>query len=126
VEEVGAMNIFFVIDGKLITPMLTGSILPGITRDSVIKLAKLWGLDVSERKISIHEVFDAYTAGKLDEIFGSGTAAVISPVGEIKYGEKIIAVGDGKVGPVANRFYTELTNIQYGKTEDPAGWIEPL
>ena len=126
VEEVGAMNIFFVIDGKLITPMLTGSILPGITRDSVIKLAKLWGIDVSERKISIHEVFDAHAAGKLDEIFGSGTAAVISPVGEIKYGEKVILVGDGKVGPIANRFYTELTNIQFGKTKDPAGWIEPL
>ena len=126
VEEVGAMNIFFVIDGKLITPMLTGSILPGITRDSVIKLAKLWGIDVSERKISIHEVFDAHAAGKLDEIFGSGTAAVISPVGEIKYGEKVISVGDGKVGPIANRLYTELTNIQFGKTKDPSGWIEPL
>lgn len=124
VEEVGAMNIFFVIDGKLITPMLSGSILPGITRDSVIGLAKMWGIEVSERKISINEVFDAHASGKLEEIFGSGTAAVISPVGEIKYGEQVISVSNGAVGPMAKKFYKALTDIQYGKTEDPAGWIE--
>lgn len=126
IEEVGAMNIFFVIDGKLITPMLSGSILPGITRDSVIALAKMWNIPVSERKIGISEVLDANDSGKLDEIFGSGTAAVISPVGEIKYGDQVFSVGGGKVGPMANRFYQELTSIQYGRTKDPAGWIEPI
>ena len=126
IEEVGAMNIFFVINGELITPILNGSILPGITRDSVINLAKMWGIKVSERKIGISEVVDVHASGKLDEIFGSGTAAVISPVGEIKYGDTIITVSDGKVGAMANRFYKELTDIQYGKTKDPAGWIEPI
>ena len=126
VEEVGAMNIFFVIDGELITPMLSGSILPGITRDSVIALAKMWNLKVAERKISITEIVDAHAAGRLEEIFGSGTAAVISPVGEIKYGERIITVGEGKVGPMAEKFYKTITDIQFGKEEDPAGWIEPI
>ena len=126
IEEVGAMNIFFVINGELITPMLNGSILPGITRDSVMGLAKMWGIKVSERKIGISEVIDVHASGKLDEIFGSGTAAVISPVGEIKYGDTVLAVSDGKVGPMANRFYKELTDIQYGKTKDPTGWIEPI
>jgi len=126
VEEVGSMNIFFVIDGELITPVLNGSILPGITRNSVIALAKKWGVGFSERRISIDEVTDANTSGKLQEIFGSGTAAVISPVGEMKYGDKILTIGDGKVGPMANRLYTALTDIQYGKVEDPMGWIEPI
>ena len=126
IEEVGAMNIFFVINGELITPMLNGSILPGITRDSVIGLAKMWGIKVSERKIGISEVMDVHASGKLDEIFGSGTAAVISPVGEIKYGDTVITVRDGKVGAMAKRFYKELTDIQYGRTKDPAGWIEPI
>jgi len=126
IEEVGAMNIFFVINGELITPMLNGSILPGITRDSVMGLAKMWGIKVSERKIGISEVIDVHASGKLDEIFGSGTAAVISPVGEIKYGDTVLAVSDGKVGTMANRFYKELTDIQYGKTKDPSGWIEPI
>ena len=126
IEEVGAMNIFFVIDSKLITPMLTGSILPGITRDSVIALAKMWDIQVSERKISINEVLDAHASGKLEEIFGSGTAAVISPVGEIKYGDTVITVSDGKVGPIANKLYKTISDIQYGNAEAPAGWIEPV
>lgn len=126
IEEVGAMNIFFVIDGELITPMLTGSILSGITRDSVIALAKMWDIQVSERKISINEVLDAHASGKLEEIFGSGTAAVISPVGEIKYGDTVITVGDDEVGPIANKLYKAISDIQYGNTEAPAGWIEPV
>ena len=126
IEEVGAMNIFFVINGELVTPMLTGSILPGITRDTVIALAKKWDVKVTERQISIDEVLDAHTSGKLKEIFGSGTAAVISPVGEIKYGDEVITVGNGKVGPMANKFYKTISDIQYGNTEDPAGWIETL
>lgn len=126
IEEVGSMNIFFVIDDKLVTPALNGSILPGITRDSVIALAKLWGLSISERKISIDELMNAHAAGSLKEIFGSGTAAVISPVGELKYGDTVITVGDGSVGPVANRFFQTITDIQYGKSEDPMGWVEAL
>jgi branched-chain amino acid aminotransferase len=126
VEEVGSMNIFFVIDDELITPLLNGSILPGITRDSIIALAKMWDIKVTERKISIDEVMNAHSSGNLQEIFGSGTAAVISPVGEIKYGDTTISIGDGSVGPVANRFFQTLTDIQYGKSEDPVGWIEPV
>ena len=126
IEEVGAMNIFFVIDDELITPMLSGSILSGITRDTVIALAKMWNFKVVERKISIAEVMDAHASGKLKEIFGSGTAAVISPVGELNYNEQVITVGDGKVGPMANKFYKSISDIQYGKAEDPAGWIETI
>jgi len=126
VEEVGSMNIFFVIGDEIITPALNGSILPGITRDSVIQLAKYWNMKVTERKISIDEVFDAHASGALKEIFGSGTAAVISPVGEMKYNEKLIRIGDGKVGPVAHRLFETLTDIQYGKIKDPMGWIEPV
>jgi branched-chain amino acid aminotransferase len=126
VEEVGAMNIFFVIDDELITPMLSGSILPGITRASVLELGRTWGLKVSERKISIDEVVNAHTSGHLKEIFGSGTAAVISPVGELKYEETLITVGDGKVGPLARKFFQAIQDIQYGNTQGPQGWIEPV
>ncbi len=125
-EEVGSMNIFFVIDDEIITPKLQGSILPGITRDSVIKLAKHWNLKLSERRISIDELISAHGTGNLQEIFGSGTAAVISPVGEIKYGEQNLIIGDGKVGPISTRLYKALTDIQYGKSEDPMGWVEPV
>ncbi len=126
VEEVGAMNIFFVIGDELITPMLSGSILPGITRDSVLELGKSWGMTVSERKISIDEVMAAHTSGQLKEIFGSGTAAVISPVGELKYEDTVITVGDGRVGPMAHKFFQSIQEIQYGTIEDPSGWVEPV
>jgi branched-chain amino acid aminotransferase len=126
VEEVGSMNIFFVIDDRLITPALNGSILPGVTRGSVIAMARSWGLSVSEQRISIDEVVEAQSSGRLREIFGSGTAAVISPVGEIHYGEATLKVGDGQVGPVAKRLYDALTDIQYGRVADPFGWIEPV
>lgn len=124
IEEVGSMNIFFVIDDELVTPMLNGSILPGITRDSVITMAKKWNIKVSERQISMDDLIDAHDSGKLQEIFGSGTAAVISPVGEMKYGDRVINIGGGKVGPIANRLYQAITDIQYGKAEDAMGWIE--
>lgn len=126
VEEVGSMNIFFVINDKLVTPELNGSILPGITRDSVLTLAKHWGLSVIERKISIDEVFDAHADGSLQEVFGSGTAVVISPVSDIKYGTTTITICNGDVGPVAGRFYEALTDIQYGNVEDPIGWIQKV
>jgi len=126
IEEVGSMNIFFVIADELITPMLNGSILPGITRDSVIALAKKWNIKASERKISIDEVLKAHVSGSLQEIFGSGTAAVISPVGELKCGDSVLSIGNGKVGPLAHRFFKTLTDIQYGKAKDSMGWIEPV
>lgn len=126
VEEVGSMNIFFVIDNEMITPALSGSILPGITRKSVLELAGHWGMRASERKISIDEVVAAHEAGRLSEIFGSGTAAVISPVGQLKVGDKILEVGGGKVGPVAQKLFDAIMDIQYGRTADPLGWIEPV
>ena len=124
IEEVGAMNIFFVIDDELVTPSLSGSILPGITRDSVLALGRAWGLNVSERRISIDEVINAHASGHLKEIFGSGTAAVISPVGELKYGDTVITVGGGQVGPLAHKFFQAIQDIQYGDTVGPEGWVE--
>lgn len=126
VEEVGSMNIFFMIGDELHTPELNRSILSGVTRDSVIKLAKSWGIKVVERKISIDEIYDAHAEGTLQEVFGSGTAAVISPVGNIKYDGREITIAGGEVGPFAKRLFDELTNIQYGKSEDPFEWIVPL
>ena len=126
VEEVGSMNIFFVINNELITPSLSGSILPGITRDSVLKLARQWNMPAVERKIAIDEVIAAQKDGRLTEIFGSGTAAVISPVGQLKYEDLVVTVGEGKVGPVAQKLYDAITDIQYSRAEDPMGWIEPV
>ena len=126
IEEVGAMNIFFVIDGELVTPMLNGSILPGITRNSVLQLGKKWGMKVSERKISIDELVTAHKNGTLTEAFGSGTAAVISPVGEIRYGKDIMNIGDGTPGELAVKFNDAITHIQYGLAEDTEKWIEKV
>ncbi len=126
VEEVGSMNIFFVIDDEIITPGLSGSILSGITRDSVIALARKWGHPVTERRISIDEVIEAHEAGRLSECFGSGTAAVISPVGEIKYKDKNLEIGDGTVGSRARKFFDAITDIQYGRAKDTEGWIYPV
>ncbi|MGB3210689.1 MAG: branched-chain amino acid aminotransferase [Desulforhopalus sp.] len=126
IEEVGSMNIFFVIGDELITPKLNRSILSGVTRDSVIKLAKSWGVKVVERKISIDEIYEAHAAGELKEIFGSGTAAVISPVGNIKYNDKEITINDGRVGPLSARLFQDLMDIQYGKAEDPFNWVMPI
>jgi len=122
VEEVGSMNIFFVIDDEIVTPALSGSILAGITRDTVIRLAAKWGKPVSERRISIDEVVAAHDSGKLQECFGSGTAAVISPVGMIRYKDREIKLGNGEVGPWARKFFDTITDIQYGRAEDPDGW----
>jgi branched-chain amino acid aminotransferase len=123
IEEVGSMNIFFVIDNEIITPELNGSILPGITRKSVIELAKHWNEKVSERKISIDELLQAHAAGRLKEVFGAGTAAVISPVGQIQHKDRIITINDNQTGPIAEKYYKAITDIQYGKAEDPMGWI---
>ncbi|MBU1169064.1 MAG: branched-chain amino acid aminotransferase [Proteobacteria bacterium] len=126
VEEVGSMNIFFVLGDEIVTPQLNGSILSGVTRDSVITMARSWGMKVTERRVAIDELFEAHAKGQLKEVFGSGTAAVISPVGNIKFHEKVIDIGDGTVGPIASRLFKELMDIQYGKAEDKQGWIVPV
>ena len=126
VQEVGSMNIFFVIGDELITPALDGSILPGITRDSVMRYSKKLSITTAERKISIDEVIEASENGRLQEIFGTGTAAIISPVGELRYKDSVIHIGKGEVGPLTGRLYDDLQGIQYGRIDDPYGWIEPV
>jgi len=122
VEEIGTSNIFFVINGELVTPALSGSILPGITRDSVIKLASSWGIKVNERPIAIDEVLAKIADGCLREIFATGTAAVISPVGALSYQDREYSINGGKTGSFAQRLYDELQGIQYGAKPDPFGW----
>jgi len=122
IEEVGTSNIFFKIKDTVITPPLHGSILPGITRDSVIKLLGHWGIAVEERKITIDEVIAASNDGNLQEVFGTGTAAVISPVGELSYKGTEYIINNGETGELAHRLFEELTKIQYGEKEDPFGW----
>ena len=126
VEEVGAMNMFFVIDGKIVTPPLRGSILPGITRDSVIKLGRKMGYEVEERLIAIDEVMECAKNGRMTEAFGSGTAAVISPVGAFCLDGEEVVVGDGGIGEISMKLYDTLTGIQYGKLEDEMGWSMKL
>lgn len=126
IEEVGTMNIHFLIGDTLVTPSLTGSVLSGITRDSVIKLAEKWGYEVQERKISIDEIMQASADGHLKEVFGSGTAAVISPVGRIAHKGQEITISDGKIGQLAERLYDTITGIQYGQLEDPFDWVHPV
>lgn len=126
VEEVGTMNIFFLINDTLVTPELAGTVLPGITRRSVIQIAKEWGVPVEERRISIDEVYEQYHSGNLKEVFGSGTAAVISPVGLIDHKGESIEFDRENIGPFAKKLYEEITGIQYGKIEDRFGWIDPV
>ena len=126
VEEVGSMNMFFVIDGEVITPMLTGSILPGITRKSCIELLKANGYKVSERKISIDEVIEAQAAGKLDEAFGTGTAAVISPVGMMEYKGRDYVVNNNEMGKITKWLYDTITGIQTGRLADTHNWVVKL
>ncbi len=122
VEEVGSMNIFFKIKGEVVTPKLNGSILPGVTRDSVIQLLKHWDIPVREEKISIEEIFAAHERGELEEVFGAGTAAVISPVGELTWNDKTIVINDNQIGHLSQDIYNEMTGIQLGKKEDPFNW----
>ena len=122
IEEVGTSNVFFRFPDGLVTPPLDGTILPGITRDSVLEIARYWGITVSERLISIEEVINRCVSGELIEMFASGTAAVISPVGEIHYKGKDFQIADGKTGGLAQRLYRELTDIQYGRKDEPFGW----
>lgn len=126
IEEVGTMNVFFKIDGEIVTPAVEGSILAGITRDSTIELLKSWGVPTTERQISIQELYDANAGGKLEEAFGTGTAAVISPIGELNWDGNVISINDGKIGEYAARIYDTMTGMQYGKLEDKFGWIEEV
>ena len=122
IEEVGAMNIFFVIDGVLVTPPLEGTILPGVTRDSVLTIAQRWKVPIDERRLSIEEVFAASKEGRLSEAFGSGTAAVISPVGSIRHNGETIEINSGETGDLAARLYDHIVAIQYAEIEDEFGW----
>ncbi|WP_428910420.1 branched-chain amino acid aminotransferase [Niallia sp. Krafla_26] len=126
VEEVGSMNIFFKINGTIVTPELNGSILAGITRDSMIQLLQSKNIPIEERRISIDEVVDAYHKGTLQEAFGTGTAAVISPIGELKWKNEKILINQGEMGEVTQMLYETLTGIQYGTVEDSFGWTVKL
>ena len=126
VEEVGSMNMFFVIGGEVVTPELTGSILPGITRKSAIELLAKKGYKVTERRVSIAEVMEAAESGALSEAFGTGTAAVVSPVGEFCYKGKTVHVGGGEMGEITKFLYEQITGIQRGEIADEYGWIEKL
>jgi branched-chain amino acid aminotransferase len=123
IDEVGTMNIMVKIAGEVITPPLAGTILPGVTRDSVLTLLRDWGSKVSERQVSIDEVVDAYTSGTLEEVFGTGTAAVISPVGELAFKSRRMVVNGGTIGPTTQKLYDAIVGIQYGKLADPHGWM---
>ena len=123
IEEVGAMNVMFKIDGEIVTPELTGSILPGITRKSCIEVLKNMGYKVNERRISIDELVEALETGRLEEAWGCGTAAVISPIGRFYYNDNEYDVNAGKIGEVSKKLYDTLTGIQWGKLDDPYGWI---
>jgi branched-chain amino acid aminotransferase len=122
VEEVGTSNIFFLLEDELVTPPLGGTILPGVMRNSILQLTRSWGMKVSERLIDINDVNRAATDGTLKEVFASGTAAVVSPVGQIYYKGTEYVINGGKTGPLAEKLYNELLDLQYGLTPDPFGW----
>ncbi len=126
IEEVGAMNVMFKIAGKIVTPVLTGSILPGITRKSCLEVLRSLGYEVEERLLSVDELISALESGALEEAWGCGTAAVVSPIGKLAYGEKEYVVGEGKIGKVTQELYDILTGIQWGKREDTFHWIYKL
>jgi branched-chain amino acid aminotransferase len=122
IDEVGTMNIMVKIGDEVVTPPLTGTILPGVTRDSVLALLRKWGLRVSERQISIDDVVHAHRRGALKEVWGTGTAAVISPVGELAYRDERMVINEGKIGSLTQRLYDAIVGIQYGQSPDPDGW----
>jgi len=123
IEEVGAMNVMFKIGGKVVTPALNGTVLPGITRKSCIELIRSWGIEVEERLLSAEELFDAAEKGLLEEAWGTGTAAVVSPIGQMKWNDREVVVNGGEIGTVTQKLYDELTGIQWGRVEDTRGWI---
>ena len=123
IGEVGAMTVMFKVDGKVITPALTGSILPGITRMSCLELLRSWNIPVEERLITAQELFDAADSGKLEEAWGTGTAAVISPIGKMRWEARNAVVNGGKIGEISQKLYDTLTGIQWGKVPDSFGWV---
>lgn len=122
VEEVGTMNVMFVIDDEIVTAPLEGSVLPGVTRDSCIAILKEWGYKINEKHLAIDDLMEYAKTGRLQEAFGTGTAAVISPVGELNYKGNVQIINDFKIGPITQRLYDELTGIQWGKIADTRGW----
>lgn len=124
-EEVGTMNLFLVLDDELVTPSLGDTVLSGVTRDSILTLARARGMTVTERPVSFGEIVEAHASGRLKEVFGSGTAAVVSPVSELVTAERRMVVGEG-VGPIAQSFYDELTAIQRGSRRDEHGWMTAI
>jgi len=122
IEEVGAMNIFFKINGTVVTPKLNGSILPGVTRDSALQLCRMWGIPVEERTVSVDEVVRTAESGEMEECFGTGTAAVVSPVGELRYEQEKMPISGNKIGELTQRIYDTITGIQLGRIEGPEGW----
>lgn len=126
VEEIGTSNAFFKIDGELYTAPLEGTILPGITRDSMITVMKDWGYKVNEVRFTIEDVFKASEEGRLEEVFATGTAAVISPVGELYWNDKHIVINNNEIGELSQKLYDELYGIQTGEKADTRGWIVPV
>lgn len=126
VEEVGTMNVMFVIDDTIVTAPLEGSVLPGVTRDSIIHILKDWGYKVEERELSIDELMEAGRNGKLTEAFGTGTAAVISPVGQLYYKGEEVVINNFKTGELTQKLYDTLTGIQWGRLEDKYGWVRHI
>jgi len=124
IEEVGSMNMMFVCDGKIVTSPLKGTVLDGITRRSVLTLAKEMGLEIEERALTVDEVLDGVESGRITEAFGTGTAVVISPVGQFTYKERTVVLNDGQTGTITQKLYDTLTGIQYGRLSDPHGWVE--
>ncbi|MEE3491491.1 branched-chain amino acid aminotransferase [Ruminococcus sp.] len=122
IEEVGAMNVMFKINGEIVTPKLTGSILPGITRKSCIEFLKSEGIEVSERLLSVEELAQAMTDGTLEEAWGCGTAAVISPIGELCYKDHKYIINNNEIGKLSQHLYDSITGIQWGEVEDKFGW----
>ncbi|MFB1081732.1 branched-chain amino acid aminotransferase [Jeotgalibacillus sp. JSM ZJ347] len=122
IEEVGSMNIFFKINGEVVTPALSGSILKGVTRMSIIEVLNCWGIPVTERRIAIDELHDLYEKGQVEEAFGTGTAAVISPVGELNWGDKKMVFNDHNIGELSQKLYDTITGIQTGRRPDDFNW----
>ena len=125
-EEVGSMNIFFKIDGQIYTAATVGTVLPGVTRRSCIELLRDWGYTVNEGKLAVADVMKAAREGKLEEVFGTGTAAVVSPVKQLDYGTESAQIGGSKIGPLTQKLYDTLTGIQWGRLPDEKGWIVPV
>ena len=127
IEEVGSMNVMFKINGKIVTPTLeTGTVLPGVTRRSIVQMLRDQGYTVEERLFSVDEFIEAVGSGSIEEAWGCGTAAVVSPIGKLIYQDREYTIGDGNIGPLTQKLYDELTGMQWGRLPDPYGWIVPV